>query len=107
MEEYLYEKLEKRPPARPNNLELLGECMVDSGHEFGHGTAYGERIGAPPVVRQGVITEIGPFFETNNPTHTHTHLSPGHSQILNNGGMHVCPPWLCSWAPLRLSNYVK
>ncbi|XP_062372109.1 endophilin-B1-like isoform X1 [Sardina pilchardus] len=44
LEEFLYEKLEKMPPVRPNNLELLGECLIDSGHEFGPGTAYGNAL---------------------------------------------------------------
>ena len=51
MEEFLYEKLEKMAPVRPNNLELLGECMIDAGHELGPGRAYGESTGAPHVVR--------------------------------------------------------
>lgn len=42
MEEFLYEKLDKKVPTRANNHELLGECMIDSGHEFGPGTAYGK-----------------------------------------------------------------
>lgn len=42
MEEFLYEKLDKKIPTRANSHELLGECMIDSGHEFGAGTAYGE-----------------------------------------------------------------
>lgn len=43
MEEFLYEKLERKIPTRANNHELLGECMIDAGHEFGPGTAYGEK----------------------------------------------------------------
>ncbi|XP_031415433.1 endophilin-B1-like isoform X3 [Clupea harengus] len=44
MEEFLYEKLEKMAPVRPNNLELLGECMIDAGHELGPGRAYGNAL---------------------------------------------------------------
>ncbi len=44
MEEFLYEMLDKKVPMRANNHELLGECMIDSGHEFGPGTAYGKLI---------------------------------------------------------------
>ncbi|XP_056112980.1 endophilin-B1b isoform X3 [Rhinichthys klamathensis goyatoka] len=44
MEEFLYEKLDKKVPTRANNHELLGECMIDSGHEFGPGTAYGSAL---------------------------------------------------------------
>uniref|UniRef100_A0A8C2A4G3 SH3-domain GRB2-like endophilin B1b n=1 Tax=Cyprinus carpio TaxID=7962 RepID=A0A8C2A4G3_CYPCA len=43
MEEFLYEMLDKKVPMRANNHELLGECMIDSGHEFGPGTAYGKQ----------------------------------------------------------------
>uniref|UniRef100_A0A8C2EH46 Endophilin-B1 n=1 Tax=Cyprinus carpio TaxID=7962 RepID=A0A8C2EH46_CYPCA len=44
MEEFLYEMLDKKVPMRANNHELLGECMIDSGHEFGPGTAYGNAL---------------------------------------------------------------
>lgn len=41
IEEFLYEKLDKKVPTRVNNHELLGQSMIDSGNEFGPGTAYG------------------------------------------------------------------
>ncbi|XP_030629955.1 endophilin-B1b isoform X2 [Chanos chanos] len=44
MEEFLYEMLDRKVPTRANNHELLGECMIDSGHEFGPGTAYGSAL---------------------------------------------------------------
>ncbi|XP_061094468.1 endophilin-B1a isoform X2 [Conger conger] len=44
MEEFLYEKLEKKAPTRFNNHELLGQSMIDSGNEFGPGTAYGNAL---------------------------------------------------------------
>ncbi|KAG7487516.1 hypothetical protein MATL_G00024380 [Megalops atlanticus] len=44
MEEFLYEKLEKKAPSRMNNHELLGQSMIDSGNEFGPGTAYGNAL---------------------------------------------------------------
>ncbi|XP_055058427.2 endophilin-B1b isoform X1 [Misgurnus anguillicaudatus] len=44
MEDFLYEILDKKVPTRANNHELLGECMIDSGHEFGPGTAYGSAL---------------------------------------------------------------
>ncbi|XP_059358111.1 endophilin-B1b isoform X3 [Carassius carassius] len=44
MEDFLYEILDKKVPMRANNHELLGECMIDSGHEFGPGTAYGSAL---------------------------------------------------------------
>ncbi|XP_046732087.1 endophilin-B1b isoform X1 [Silurus meridionalis] len=44
MEEFLYEKLDRKIPTRVNNHELLGECMIDAGHELGPGTAYGSAL---------------------------------------------------------------
>ncbi|XP_058891048.1 endophilin-B1-like isoform X4 [Acipenser ruthenus] len=44
IEEFLYEKLEKKAPTRMNNNEQLGEYMIDSGNEFGPGTAYGNAL---------------------------------------------------------------
>ncbi|KAJ8376076.1 hypothetical protein SKAU_G00066560 [Synaphobranchus kaupii] len=44
MEEFLYEKLEKKAPTRLNNHEQLGQSMIDSGNEFGPGTAYGNAL---------------------------------------------------------------
>ncbi|XP_035279195.1 endophilin-B1b [Anguilla anguilla] len=44
IEEFLYEKLEKKVPMRANNHEQLGTYMIDSGHEFGPGTAYGNAL---------------------------------------------------------------
>lgn len=41
LEEFVYEKLEKKAPTRMNNHELLGQAMIDSGSEFSPGTAYG------------------------------------------------------------------
>ncbi|XP_023661847.1 endophilin-B1a isoform X1 [Paramormyrops kingsleyae] len=44
IEEFLYEKLEKKAPSRMNNHEQLGQTMEDSGSEFGPGTAYGNAL---------------------------------------------------------------
>nr|XP_061811610.1 endophilin-B1-like isoform X1 [Nerophis lumbriciformis] len=44
LEEFVYEKLEKKAPTRMNNSELLGQSMIDSGNEFGPGTAYGNAL---------------------------------------------------------------
>ncbi|XP_026863033.2 endophilin-B1a [Electrophorus electricus] len=44
IEEFLYEKLDKKAPTRMNNHELLGEAMIDFGNEFGPGTAYGNAL---------------------------------------------------------------
>ncbi|XP_010889476.1 endophilin-B1a [Esox lucius] len=44
IEEFLYEKLEKKVPSRMNNHETLGQSMIESGNEFGPGTAYGNAL---------------------------------------------------------------
>ncbi|KAJ8274429.1 hypothetical protein COCON_G00090540 [Conger conger] len=44
IEEFLYEKLEKKVPLHANNHEQLGKHMTDSGHELGPGTAYGNAL---------------------------------------------------------------
>uniref|UniRef100_I3JAQ9 Endophilin-B1 n=1 Tax=Oreochromis niloticus TaxID=8128 RepID=I3JAQ9_ORENI len=44
LEEFVYEKLEKKVRTRMNNHELLGQSMIESGNEFGPGTAYGNAL---------------------------------------------------------------
>ncbi|KAI4880367.1 hypothetical protein NFI96_013981 [Prochilodus magdalenae] len=44
IEEFLYEKLDKKVPTRMNNHELLGQAMIESGNEFGPGAAYGNAL---------------------------------------------------------------
>lgn len=45
MEDVFYEKLElKKDNSRPNNLEHLGQAMMDAGNEFGPTTAYGSAL---------------------------------------------------------------
>lgn len=44
LEEFVYEKLEKKAPTRMNNHELLGQSMIEAGNEFGPGTAYGNAL---------------------------------------------------------------
>ncbi|XP_053092230.1 endophilin-B1a [Pangasianodon hypophthalmus] len=44
IEEFFYEKLDKKAPTRMNNHEMLGQSMIDSGNEFGPGTAYGNAL---------------------------------------------------------------
>ncbi|XP_027010048.1 endophilin-B1a [Tachysurus fulvidraco] len=44
IEEFFYEKLDKKVPTRMNNHEMLGQAMIDSGNEFGPGTAYGNAL---------------------------------------------------------------
>ncbi|KAK9509970.1 hypothetical protein O3M35_004850 [Rhynocoris fuscipes] len=44
VEDYLFEKIEKKKPNRLNNLEHLGQDMIDAGNEFGPGTPYGSTL---------------------------------------------------------------
>ncbi|XP_066479416.1 endophilin-B1 [Tiliqua scincoides] len=44
IEEFVYEKLDRKAPSRLNNPEILGQYMIDAGNEFGPGTAYGNAL---------------------------------------------------------------
>uniref|UniRef100_F6QEH4 Endophilin-B1 n=1 Tax=Ornithorhynchus anatinus TaxID=9258 RepID=F6QEH4_ORNAN len=44
IEEFVYEKLDRKAPSRTNNPELLGQYMIDAGNDFGPGTAYGNAL---------------------------------------------------------------
>lgn len=42
MEEYFYDKLEKKKRDRNNNHEALGNEMIDAGNDYGPGTSFGK-----------------------------------------------------------------
>ncbi|KAJ1171257.1 hypothetical protein NDU88_003127 [Pleurodeles waltl] len=44
IEEFVYEKLDRKAPTRLNNPEQLSQYMMDAGNEFGPGTAYGNAL---------------------------------------------------------------
>ncbi|XP_067892812.1 endophilin-B1-like isoform X2 [Heterodontus francisci] len=44
IEEFVYEKLDRKAPPRINNCEQLGQYMLAAGNEFGPGTAYGSAL---------------------------------------------------------------
>ncbi|KAM9857788.1 endophilin-B2-like isoform 2-T2 [Aulostomus maculatus] len=44
IEEFLYEKLDRKAPSRITNAELLGQYMQDAATEFGPGTPYGTTL---------------------------------------------------------------
>ncbi|XP_067868259.1 endophilin-B2-like isoform X3 [Heterodontus francisci] len=44
IEEFLYEKLDRKIPSRITNGELLGQYMIDAASEFGPGTPYGSTL---------------------------------------------------------------
>jgi len=41
MEDFVYSKLDRKPPGRLNNAEQLGVIMKEAGEDFGPGTSYG------------------------------------------------------------------
>lgn len=46
MEDFVYEKLDKKKRDRVNHHEVLGQMLVDGGNDFGPGTTYGKFIRA-------------------------------------------------------------
>ncbi|XP_051164278.1 endophilin-B1 isoform X2 [Leptopilina boulardi] len=44
IEDFVFEKIDKRKPNRLSNLEYLGQDMIDSGNDFGPGIAYGSAL---------------------------------------------------------------
>lgn len=44
IEEFVYEKLERKAPSRLNNQEQLAQYLIDAGNDFGPGTAYGNAL---------------------------------------------------------------
>ncbi|XP_063066455.1 endophilin-B2b isoform X2 [Engraulis encrasicolus] len=44
IEEFFYEKLDKKLPMRTTNGELLGQYMLDAAKDFGPGTPYGSTL---------------------------------------------------------------
>ncbi|XP_033220460.1 endophilin-B1 isoform X2 [Belonocnema kinseyi] len=44
IEDFFYEKIDKRKPNRLSNLEYVGQDMIDAGNEFGPGIAYGSAL---------------------------------------------------------------
>lgn len=44
IEEFLYEKLDRKAPCRVTNAELLGQYMDDAAREFGAGSPYGSTL---------------------------------------------------------------
>ncbi|XP_042562937.1 endophilin-B2-like [Clupea harengus] len=44
IEEFFYEKLDRKIPSRPTNAELLGQYMQEAAKDFGPGTPYGSTL---------------------------------------------------------------
>lgn len=47
VEEFLYEKLDRKVPSRVTNGELLAQYMAEAANDFGPGTPYGESAERP------------------------------------------------------------
>lgn len=47
MEEFLYEKLDRKVPSRVTNGELLAQYMAEAASELGPSTPYGEPTTEP------------------------------------------------------------
>lgn len=41
IEDFFYEKIDKKKPNRLSNLEYVGTDMIEAGNDFGPGIAYG------------------------------------------------------------------
>ena len=64
IEEFFYEKLDKKIPLRTTNAELLGQHMLDAAKDFGPGTPYGKSPARGPFSTgvQGLgVTARGTF----------------------------------------------
>ncbi|KAL0273979.1 UNVERIFIED_CONTAM: hypothetical protein PYX00_006527 [Menopon gallinae] len=44
VEDYFFDKIDKKKPNRLSNLEYLGNDMIEAGNDFGAGTAYGTAL---------------------------------------------------------------
>ncbi|XP_075885280.1 endophilin-B2b isoform X1 [Nelusetta ayraudi] len=44
IEEFIYDKLDKKLPSKTTNAELLGQYMLDAANDFGPGTPYGSTL---------------------------------------------------------------
>ncbi|XP_034751618.1 endophilin-B2b isoform X3 [Etheostoma cragini] len=44
IEEFIYDKLDKKLPSKTTNPELLGQYMLEAANEFGPGTPYGSTL---------------------------------------------------------------
>uniref|UniRef100_A0A8C5R684 Endophilin-B2 n=1 Tax=Leptobrachium leishanense TaxID=445787 RepID=A0A8C5R684_9ANUR len=44
VEEFLYEKLDRKIPSRVTNGELLGQYMIEAANDFGPGSPYGQTL---------------------------------------------------------------
>lgn len=60
MEEFLYEKLDRKVPSRVTNGELLAQYMAEAASELGPTTPYGEPSPIARVRGHGLLLSIFP-----------------------------------------------
>ncbi|XP_049594511.1 endophilin-B2b isoform X3 [Syngnathus scovelli] len=68
IEEFIYDKLEKKLPSRTTNAELLGQYMVDAANEFGSGTPYGSTLITVGEYQKRLGTAEREFLQTSATT---------------------------------------
>ncbi|XP_068166270.1 endophilin-B2-like isoform X2 [Antennarius striatus] len=64
IEEFLYEKLDRKAPSRITNGELLGQYMQDAAKEFGDGTPYGSTLMKVGQCEKSLGASEREFFQT-------------------------------------------
>ena len=62
IEEFFYEKLDRKIPSRPTNAELLGQYMQEAAKDFGPGTPYGQSTLVNPNPNPGHFNNICSLF---------------------------------------------
>ncbi|XP_049906327.1 endophilin-B2a [Epinephelus moara] len=65
IEEFLYEKLDRKAPSRITNAELLGQYMQDAAKEFGPGTPYGSTLIEVGECERRIGTAEREFLQTS------------------------------------------
>lgn len=68
MEEFLYEKLDRKVPSRVTNGELLAQYMAEAASELGPTTPYGEPSPVAGVRGRGLLLSnvpVSPFLSSS------------------------------------------
>ncbi|XP_061657206.1 endophilin-B2b isoform X2 [Syngnathoides biaculeatus] len=65
IEEFIYDKLEKKLPSRTTNAELLGQYMLDAASEFGPETPYGSTLITVGEYQKRLGTAEREFLQTS------------------------------------------
>lgn len=68
IEEFIYDKLDKKIPSRTTNAELLGQFMLDAASEFGADTPYGSTLITVGEYQKRLGTAEREFLQTSSAT---------------------------------------